>query len=351
MGVENRDYYRSASGNSFGGDGWGFETMGPAVKYLIAINIVVFLAQIFVTRSVPPPDMRALLEQQGEYARHLTPEQSQALTEQMKAISEQMEEAGPGQRISLVQDWLQLDSRQVLHGQVWRLLTYAFCHDRTSIWHIVFNMVGLFWFGTTLESMYGPREFTLFYLAAAVISGLANVLIDVYTGNVIPAIGASGAVMAVLMLFTIHYPRYTIRIFWFIPVEMRWLVVLYVLFDLHPVLLALAGDRGISGVAHAAHLGGLAFGFVYWRFNLNLERYADLLTGSRKRWRFRRPALRVYKESAGEAEPLRSRSNPLEDQVDAILQKIHEHGQDSLTDYERLALQRASERYRDQNRP
>jgi membrane associated rhomboid family serine protease len=340
MGVENRDYYRGQSSYSGSGEGWGFETMGPAVKFLIIANIVVFLAQIFVTRPMQPADMRAMFERQGEHSRRLTPEQAQE-------ISMQMEAAVGGQRVSIPQQWLQLDTPKVLHGQVWRLLTYAFCHDRTSIWHIVFNMAGLFWFGTTLESMYGSREFTLFYLAAAVISGLANVLINVYTGSTIPAVGASGAVMAVLMLFTIHYPRYTIHVFWVIPIEMRWLVVLYVLFDLHPVLLALAGDQGFSGIAHAAHLGGLAFGFLYWRFNLNLQRYADLFTWNRKRWRFRRPALRVYKESAG---PPRARANPLEDQVDAILQKIHEQGQDSLTDYERLALQRAGERYRDQNR-
>ena len=97
----------------------------------------------------------------------------------------------------------------VYQGQVWRLLTHAFCHDRYGVFHILFNMLFLYWFGCTLESMYGSREFLLFYLAAAVFAGLAFVGLDLYTGSRIPGIGASGAVMAVTMLYAMHFPRDT----------------------------------------------------------------------------------------------------------------------------------------------
>ena len=137
-----------------------------------------------------------------------------------------------------------LDTNKVIEqGQVWRLLTHAFCHDRHNILHIVFNMLFLFWFGRTLESMYGSREFLLFYLTAAICAALAYVALDLYTGSPIPAVGASGAVMAVVMLYTMHFPTEEIYICFIIPIQMRWLMVIFVIWDLHPVLLALAGSR------------------------------------------------------------------------------------------------------------
>ena len=132
----------------------------------------------------------------------------------------------------------------------------AFCHDRLSIWHILFNMLMLYWFGTRLEQMYGSRKFLLFYLTAAVCSSLAYVALALYLEPDAPAIGASGAVMGVMMLYVIFYPNETILLFWLIPVPLWILLSLYVLYDLHPVLLALAGDRLSAGIAHAGTWAG-----------------------------------------------------------------------------------------------
>src|SRR5262249_37237068 len=120
----------------------------------------------------------------------------------------------PTERVSVVQDWFELDTRKVVYkGQVWRLLTHAFCHNRHEVWHIFFNMLFLYWFGCTIESMYGSREFLLFYLTAALIAALAFVGLDLWTGATAPGIGASGAVMAVTMLYAMHFPRETIYVF------------------------------------------------------------------------------------------------------------------------------------------
>jgi hypothetical protein len=154
----------------------------------------------------------------------------------------------------------------------------------------------------------------------------------------VPTVGASGAVMGVLMLYAIHYPRNTIRVFWFFPLEVRWLVILYVLFDLHPLLLALAGNQLFTGIAHAAHLGGLAFGFLYWKFDLNLERLAARLPRFRGVARGPAPRRGVPTAAANE--------RSLEDQVDRLLEKIASQGIESLTDNERRTLERASERYK-----
>src|SRR5439155_10050597 len=122
-------------------------------------------------------------------------------------------------------------------------------HSRLAIWHIVINMFLLYWFGTRLESMYGSREFLLFYLAAALCGSAAYVALALYTGSNAPAIGASGAVMGVMMLYTIFYPFETFLICWVVPVPLWILLSLYVLYDLHPVLLALSGEQLFLGVA------------------------------------------------------------------------------------------------------
>src|SRR5207237_6940282 len=101
-------------------------------------------------------------------------------------------------------------------------------------------------------------------------------------------IGAAVAVMGVMMLYVIFYPFETFLLFWVMPVPLWVLMSVYVLYDLHPVLLQLAGDQIFTGVAHAGHLGGLAFGFLYWRLGLRLESAVDFVGWRPRRRRTRR---------------------------------------------------------------
>jgi membrane associated rhomboid family serine protease len=331
MGIEGRDYYRESSRYTDRLTGWGWRAIPPVCKWVILINIAVFLLQIFITRPVRPSDLRRLLDGGDGISQDVPDDELPSF----RFLP----------RVSLVQEWLQLETNKVLHGQIWRLLTHAFCHDRTTVWHLLCNMLFFFWFGPTLESMYGSREFLLFYLSAAVVAGLAYVGLDLVTGRSTPAIGASGAVMGVTMLYAIYYPRQIIYVMYIIPVEIRWLVCLFVIFDLHPVLLALARDPVFTDVAHAAHLGGLAFGYAYWKFNLRLEPFvAGLRLPRWRRLAGPRPVVRVYR-------PQENYSPDQSDaQVDEILRKIGEHGQASLTDTERQILIDASRRYQNRNR-
>src|SRR5262245_35795734 len=228
MGIANRDYYRESTSSNW--------TLGdaPAVKYIILATVAIFLLQIFSTR--PSRD-------------------------------------GDRSRESVVEEWLVYDTDKILkQGQVWRLTTNAFCHDRFGLFHILFNMLFLYWFGREVEGIYGSREFVLFYLTAATVSGLASLGLDLALGTTRIALGASGAVLAVTMLFTLHYPRHEILLFFIIPIQMRWLMALFVIWDLHPLLLMLSGDDIRTGIGHAAHLGGLLFGFLYFRFQWRLDR-------------------------------------------------------------------------------
>jgi rhomboid family protein len=348
MGIYNRDYYRAIPRK---GD-WGLESLTPVVKYLIVANVAVFLLQIFVAREVRQSPLQMMRKYDPELDRLLTkyeegdPKAEKTLKKRYpefdKPLSEEEMDLLPAQKVSIVQECLELDTNKVIYGgQVWRLLTHAFCHDRQAIFHIVFNLLFLYWFGCTLETMYGSREFLLFYLTAAVVAALAFVGLDLYTGSSIPAVGASGAVLAVVMLYTMHFPREEICVCWIIPVQMRFVMLFYVIWDLHPVLLALSGDRVSSGIAHAAHLGGLAFGFLYAKFEWRLEPLAEWF--SWPRWkRQQRPRLRLVPAAVSEPEP-----EPELARMDQLLKKIFDTGQASLSDEERAFLQKASQRMKD----
>src|SRR5205814_3645274 len=155
----------------------------PVVKWLIIANVAVFLLQIFIVREVrlspldfwrkTNPELDQFLEDKDEN----DPEVQEKLKKDYPAIYKSMEEINknknliPPMRVSILQEWLELDTKKVVFGgQVWRLLTHAFCHDRYGVFHIVFNMLFLYMFGCTLESMYGSREFLLFYLVGAVVA-------------------------------------------------------------------------------------------------------------------------------------------------------------------------------------
>lgn len=348
MGISSRDYYREENPRGIGN----WQPVTLVVKYLIWANVTVFLLQIFVVREAPRSPLetlRRMIPELDRYAREHEEDMDDAeLLEKFKnehprykkMWSEEDYVDLPAHKVPILQNWLELDTRKVVEkGQVWRLITHAFCHDRMSPWHILFNMLLLYWFGTTLESMYGHREFFLFYMTAILAAALTSVGLDLYTGNALPGIGASGGVLAVMMLYTMHFPYERIYVFWFWPVEMRWVMVLYTIFDLHPVLLALAGENLYTGIGHAAHLGGTAFGFLYYKFDWHLEGLFSRLPRSiRQR---RRPRLRIAPETIPDDEPAVEHD---QDQVDIILQKIFESGQASLTDDERALLQRASQR-------
>ena len=325
MGIENREYYRESYRGS--GGGWSSSSLTPVCKNLLIANVVVYILQLLIVRTPTQQD----IQNQIDVLKRDNP----------AATTEELLQFVKPQPQSVVQNWFQLETSKVLRGQVWRVLTCAFCHDRLSVWHIVINMYLLYRFGATLESMYGSKEFLLFYLTAAVASSAAFIALDLAVGRSIPAIGASGAVWAVMVLYAIFYPRHTILLMFVIPIEIRWIVVIYGIFDLHPVLLELSGQPYHDGIAHAAHLGGLLFGLAYWKFNWRLERIWDGLRLPRfDRVAGPRRNIRIF-------EPSRDRKRETFDvQLDAILRKIHEQGEENLTDKEREVLIAASERYK-----
>ena len=200
---------------------------------------------------------------------------------------------------SLAFEWLAAERDLVLkYGQVWRLLTYAFCHSETHFVHIVCNMVGLFFLGRMVARTLGEREFLWVYLTAAVFAGVVQVcsMAMIRSEGQDWTLGASGAVSALFVLFAMYYPRMKLYLFGLVPVEARVLLALVVAYDtlgflgLVPSVFVPSG----ASVGHAAHLGGMIFGFLYFRWDMHLTRWWDGFAGRAKKIDLPRTNLRVY---------------------------------------------------------
>ncbi len=134
----------------------------------------------------------------------------------------------------------------------WTAVTYMFLH--AGLMHIFFNMLALFFFGPRLENRLGAKSFLWLYF----LGGLGGAAFSVFFAPQYPVVGASAAVYAVLLGFALYWPRERIYIWGVLPVEAWLLATIMVGFSLWA---GLSGAQ--SGVAHFAHLGGLAFGFAY----------------------------------------------------------------------------------------
>ncbi len=123
----------------------------------------------------------------------------------------------------------------LLHApwQFWRLVTYGFAH--VQLWHILWNMLGLYFFGKPIEEIYGPREFLRIYMMLLVMSG-GWVWLALARGRLSDlghtCIGASGAVMGILILFVLHFPQQIIYFFGVFPVPAWLLGAIFVGFDI-----------------------------------------------------------------------------------------------------------------------
>jgi membrane associated rhomboid family serine protease len=144
--------------------------------------------------------------------------------------------------------------------QVWQLGSYIFLHDRLNILHILFNMLGLWMFGSALEEVWGTRQFTRFFFICGIGAGLLMVVLS--PGSTNTTIGASGSVYGVLLAFGMLFPDRII--YWLIfPIPAKYFVMLMGGIAFYSSVMA--SSRGFSDVAHVAHLGGMLFGFIYMK--------------------------------------------------------------------------------------
>jgi len=146
----------------------------------------------------------------------------------------------------------------------WQLITYAFLHGGFP--HIAFNMLALWMFGGPVEQALGGKRYTFFYFVCVIGAALAQLATIHYfkPGDFYPTLGASGGVFGIMLAYAMIYPSARIiMIFFPVPIPAPVAVIGYMAVEL---VLGITGTQ--EGVAHFAHLGGAAAGFVllrYWR--------------------------------------------------------------------------------------
>lgn len=206
----------------------------------------------------------------------------------------------------------------------WTLITYMFLHSPFGFTHILFNMLGLFFFGARVEDMMGSRRFITLYLISGMMGGILSIFFAPYN----PIIGASGAVFGIQLAYAMHWPRDRIMIWGIVPVEARWLIV-------GTTVLTLYGGFGGSGggVAHFAHLGGYVGAYFYLKW---LERRAPA-----KQWQKKVKGPNPSTIPLGDYKrvDLNKVHEANRDEVNRILDKISARGINSLTAQERTFLQ------------
>lgn len=170
------------------------------------------------------------------------------------------------------QEWwsiLALQTSDILgRGFVWQFLTYQFLHDPVGIMHVAFNLYALWLFGRELEPRWGRWAFLRYYLTCGVGAGALHVLLSwlLLPQHDAMVIGASGAVLGVLVAYAMIWPRRQLLFAFVFPIEVRFLVILIAAIEL------ILAWRGTSGAANLAHLGGMLTGWLYLKHGWRLAR-------------------------------------------------------------------------------
>lgn len=249
-----------------------------------------------------------------------------------------------------VLQWLALSKEGLERGRIFQLITFQFLH--VGVWHLLGNMVTLYFFGRTMEGMLGSRGMLKLYLASGTIGGLLQVAFQFalpqFFGG--PVVGASAGVFGLIAAFAMHAPDdpITLLIFYVLPVSFpAWVLLIgegaYSLLGiLGPILKTAMFD---PGVAHAAHLGGMITGIVWIRWVMAPGRSFDFLDNLNRRKSARgetsaAPTKRAWKNPRKKAEELPP-GEFISREVDPILEKISAQGIHSLTDRERQILEAA----------
>lgn len=215
----------------------------------------------------------------------------------------------------------------------WTVFTYMFLHG--GLWHLLFNMIGLWFFGPRLEARLGSKHFLWLYVLSGLIGAALTLLGAVFTifaWNV-PVVGASAAVYGVLLGYARYWPRHQIFLWGILPIEARVLVAALTFMSLY------GGISGGGNIAHLAHLGGFLGGYLYLK------------------WMEHRSPARQFKKKVEASAMRRPDGNEMErwsriqrddmhpvnrSELDRVLAKIAESGVGSLTPDERAFLDRFS---------
>ena len=285
MGINDRDYHR----NDRREGGGLFAQLTPVVKWLLILNLGIYFLDLFLANAAGDRPIRDF----GIFSIRSA----------------------------------------VFEGRIWEFITFQFLHG--SVGHVLFNCVGIFFFGPWLERWWGAGRFIIFYLLCG-IAGAGFFTLLVWCG-LLPGdgagshlLGASAGIYGIFIGVAVIAPDLRVMLL-FPPIElsMRQLAMALMAISIGAILLKLGGNEG----GEAGHLGGAILGFI-------LMRYPQLL-GHGSSVETVRPRA-ISRTPAAKLRPRTSLENEQDSAVDVILDKISREGFQSLTPAERDFLQKAS---------
>jgi membrane associated rhomboid family serine protease len=275
MGIYDRDYYRPDYESDSGSPQLQFRLpqLTPVVKWLLVLNVGTFLLCVIVKPL-------------GDF----------------------------------IYKWFSVDSTSAWrYFQFWRLIGYQFLHDPSDVSHLVWNMIGLYFIGPTLERFWQGKKFLIFYLVCGMAGGVFYLLLA-NLGVTAPGVlvGASGAILGVLAACAILFPQFVVILVIF-PVPIRLAAVIFTFIYIVSIFTGAANAGG-----DAAHLAGMAVGagYVYlWPRWKNRYKIVSHIDDWEKRFK-------AYSE--------------LQKEVDRILEKVNRQGISSLSKKEKRILEEAT---------
>lgn len=216
--------------------------------------------------------------------------------------------------------------------QPWRMVTYMLLH--AGGFHILFNLLWLWWMGQAVENTLGTRQFLLIYIGSGVGGAIVNGVLGLLFGasTLLPTIGASGAVFGVMVAFAMLYPTAPIMLLLLPPIQARYVVAGLIALDL---LFLNSNDN----VARVVHLGGAASGWLLMRYSSSagMERLVSMFSG----WTIRRGPKNKRMRSVVDATIIEEID---QSEIDRILDKIAQNGYSSLSADEKKRLFDSSKR-------
>lgn len=235
----------------------------------------------------------------------------------------------------------------------WTLITYAFAHDLGTIWHILFNMLALYWFGRLFVEYLGSDKLIALYVLGAIAGGVFYLLayntIPYFSNQsakvIITMVGASAAVDAIVVAAATLLPDYTFFLLFFGPVRIKYIAAA-------TVFLSFLGTAGGNAGGNIAHLGGALMGFIYIKqlqAGVNWGSWITILLDWFRNLFSSKPKVKVtYRSDAGRpsagARQARGTAKASQAEIDAILDKISDRGYESLTKEEKEKLFNASKK-------
>lgn len=165
---------------------------------------------------------------------------------------------------------LAMNPTLVMSGRVWTIITYMF--DHASFSHLFFNMLGLFFFGSVVEHLWGSNEYILLYGVIGGLAGVCSFIIYMVTNQyTVFLLGASGVVYGILLIFACMFPYQRVYVFGIFPITAKVLMLIFIGIQ----LLSVVSQRG-GGVAYFTHLSGIAIAWLYLYIRHRINPYHKL---------------------------------------------------------------------------